>query len=209
MNYIELRDCVLAGAKDLIQREEELSRLDAYVGDGDHGVTIRIGFTKVIKSLESEEAKNPFDVLFIAATALADVMGGAIGPILASFYLGMGTSVQGKDNLNLKDLADMFASGLSSLQDLGGAKPGDRTLVDALAPYVKVLQEAPAGTSLKAAMMQAAEAARAGTQATSKMIAKLGRARNLGEKSLGYVDAGATSMSYFLTAFANQVADNA
>jgi phosphoenolpyruvate---glycerone phosphotransferase subunit DhaL len=206
MNYIELRDAVLAGAKDLIQREEELSRLDAYVGDGDHGVTIRIGFTRVIKSLESEEAKTPFDVLFIAATALADVMGGAIGPILASFYLGMGTAVQGKDELSLPDLADMFASGLASLQDLGGAKPGDRTLVDALAPAVQVLQEAPAGASIKSAMMQAAAAAEAGAQATSNMIARLGRARNLGAKSLGYVDAGATSMSYFLRAFANQIA---
>jgi phosphoenolpyruvate---glycerone phosphotransferase subunit DhaL len=206
MNYIELKDAILAGARDLIQREEELSRLDSYVGDGDHGVTIRKGYLKVIKSLESEPAKNPFDVLFITATALADVMGGAIGPILASLFLGMGSSVQGKDELSLKDVADMFSSGLASLQEIGGAKPGDRTLVDALAPAVQALQDAPAGTSIKTALLQASAAAAEGTKATANMVAKLGRAKNLGAKSLGYIDAGATSMSYFLQAFANQIA---
>jgi dihydroxyacetone kinase-like protein len=207
MDVHELKDAILAGANDLVQREEELSRLDTYVGDGDHGVTIRKGFSNVIKALDEENAATPFDVLFISATALADVMGGAIGPILASLFLGMGTAIKGKDEIDVQDLARMFGNGLASLQDLGGAKPGDRTMVDALAPAVQALQEAPAGTSMKAAMTKAAERAYEGAQATAKMVAKMGRARFLGERSLGYVDAGATSISYFLRAFADQIKD--
>lgn len=204
MNYSEFKNTLLACADDLIEREQELSQLDSYVGDGDHGVTIRKAYMNIRKSVEDENPADISGILMSGAMALANTAGGAIGPILSTFYMGMSISVMGKDELGVSDLAEMFAAGLASIQDMGGAKPGDRTMVDALYPAVEALKNTTA-TDVKTAMTEAADKAYEGAQATAGMVAKLGRAKNLGERSLGYVDAGSMSTYYFFRAFADNL----
>lgn len=201
MNFKQCRNALIASAKDLILREEELSRLDSFVGDGDHGVTIRKGYQNVLSRLESEDPQSISALFYCASMAMANTAGGAIGPILSSFFLGLSSSTKGKEELKVSDLADMFAMALANIQELGGAQPGDRTMVDALYPMVCSLQQTKE-TDEKKALREAAEKACEGAKATAKMVAKKGRARYLAEKSLGYVDAGATSMAYFIRAFA-------
>ena len=109
---------------------------------------------------------------------------------------------KGKEELGVKDLADMFANGLARVQDLGGAKPGDCTMVDTLLPFVESLKNA--GTDdLKEALQQAAQKGFEGSESTRDMIPKLGRAKNLAERAIGYIDAGSRSMYYFLKGFAD------
>lgn len=202
MRAEELKRAVLAAADDIIGRETELSQLDSFVGDGDHGVTVRKGYQRVRKGILEGDPKTPHAIMLSAGMELADTTGGAIGPILASMFLGFATAVEGKEELGVKDLAAMFDKGLQSVQELGGAKPGDCTMVDAFYPFVQSLKNAETD-DVKAALLAAAEKAYEGSEATRDMVPRLGRARNLGERAIGYVDAGSRSMYYFLKAFAD------
>ncbi|MBR4828060.1 MAG: DAK2 domain-containing protein, partial [Oscillospiraceae bacterium] len=104
----DLRRAVFAGADMIIERETELCSLDAFVGDGDHGVTVRKGYQKVKAAIEEDDPKTMGDLMMSAGMGLADTAGGAIGPILASMFLGFASAIMGKDELGVKDLADMF-----------------------------------------------------------------------------------------------------
>ena len=202
MKFEDVKRALLACCDDLIAREIELSELDALVGDGDHGVTIRKGYMTVKKAIEEEEANTISDLFFNAGMALADTAGGAIGPILASMFIGFSTSTKGEEELGVKELAAMFAGGLAGVQNLGGAKPGDCTMVDSLYPFVESLKNA--GTdNVKEALEAASQKALEGSDATKNMQARLGRARNLRERSIGFIDAGSRSMYYFLKAFSD------
>ncbi len=202
MKFEDVKRALLACCDDLIAREIELSELDALVGDGDHGVTIRKGYMTVKKAIEEEEANTISDLFFNAGMALADTAGGAIGPILASMFIGFSTSTKGEEELGVKELAAMFAGGLAGVQNLGGAKPGDCTMVDSLYPFVESLKAAETD-DIKEALEAASQKALEGSDATKNMQARLGRARNLRERSIGFIDAGSRSMYYFLKAFSD------
>ncbi len=198
----DLKRAVFAGADNIIDRETELCQLDAFVGDGDHGVTVRKGYQKVKAAIEEDNPTTLNGVMMSAGMGLADTAGGAIGPILASMFLGFAASLTGKTELGVKDLADMFESGLNRVQGLGGAQPGDCTMVDTLYPFVQSLKNATTD-DVKEALEAAAQAGFEGSEATRDMIPKLGRARNLAERAIGYIDAGSRSMYYFLKGFAD------
>lgn len=204
MTYQEVKRALLAAAGDLTGREEELSRLDAYVGDGDHGTTIRKAFQRLIDDEEKAQSADFMSLFMTAAMAMMNTAGGAIGPILSSMFMGFSESTAGKAELAVADLADMFEQGMLSVQEMGGAKPGERTMLDALYPAVQSLRGDATGDD-HAALCAAADAARVGAESTAQMVAVRGRAKNLAERSLGYVDAGATSMSYFIRAFADSM----
>ena len=202
MKLEDLKRAVFAGADNVISRELELCELDSVVGDGDHGITVRKGYQKVERSIEEQNPDTMSGLMLSAGLGLADTAGGAIGPILATMFLGFSDSLKGKEELGVSDLADMFAAGLDRIQDLGGAKAGDCTMVDTLLPFVESLRNA--GTEdVKAALEAAAEKGFEGSESTRDMIPKLGRAKNLAERAIGYLDAGSRSMYYFLKGFAD------
>jgi dihydroxyacetone kinase phosphoprotein-dependent L subunit len=202
MKLEDLKRAVFAGADNVISRELELCELDSVVGDGDHGITVRKGYQKVERSIEEQDPDTMSGLMLSAGLGLADTAGGAIGPILATMFLGFSDSLKGKEELGVSDLADMFAAGLDRIQDLGGAKAGDCTMVDTLLPFVESLRNA--GTEdVKAALEAAAEKGFEGSESTRDMIPKLGRAKNLAERAIGYLDAGSRSMYYFLKGFAD------
>lgn len=202
MKLEDLKRAVFAGADNVISRELELCELDSVVGDGDHGITVRKGYQKVERSIEEQDPDTMSGLMLSAGLGLADTAGGAIGPILATMFLGFSDSLKGKEELGVSDLADMFAAGLDRIQDLGGAKAGDCTMVDTLLPFVESLRNA--GTEdVKTALEAAAEKGYEGSESTRDMIPKLGRARNLAERAIGYLDAGSRSMYYFLKGFAD------
>ena len=202
MKLEDLKRAVFTGADNVISRELELCELDSVVGDGDHGITVRKGYQKVERSIEEQDPDTMSGLMLSAGLGLADTAGGAIGPILATMFLGFSDSLKGKEELGVSDLADMFAAGLDRIQDLGGAKAGDCTMVDTLLPFVESLRNA--GTEdVKAALEAAAEKGFEGSESTRDMIPKLGRAKNLAERAIGYLDAGSRSMYYFLKGFAD------
>ena len=158
--------------------------------------------------LEANRAgKNTKALLYDVAWAVMSIHGGSTGPLFGSFFMGMSDAAGEADSLNCGQVAAMFESGLAAVRKQTQAQIGDKTMIDALAPAVEVLRRA-ADESADAAtaMKQAAEAAAAGAKATAKMQAKFGRAKNLGERTIGHVDPGATSISLIFQAFAEALA---
>lgn len=186
-------------AEKFNQECQALNQLDAAVGDGDHGFTISRAFAAADHALrnDDEELGGLFDA---AAEALAENAGGAIGPLLAAFFAEGGLTLRGKQTCSKEDLAAFFEGGLKAVMQVGGAEPGQKTLVDAIVPAVQALRDAQY-PSLSAALDAAEKAAWAGALATQDMVAVHGRAHFLGERSKGYQDAGATSFAMIVGCF--------
>jgi len=178
---------------ELTERTDELNALDTAVGDGDHGFTVAAAFVAAETATRPQfsDLGQGFDA---AARSLAESSGGAIGPLLAAFFAEGGVTLSGKTEATATDLYHFFQGGLEAVKSVGGAKPGQKTLIDALAPAVSAMAKHTGGT-LTAAVSAAAAAARQGAQATRQMVAAHGRARFLGERSQGYQDPGATSIA--------------
>lgn len=180
------------------ERENEFSQLDAVIGDGDHGTAIVTAFTAAVKSAEKgTEFKTMLNDMGFAIMLETS---GSTSTLLGAFFLGMSDGSSGSE-LDAKGMKDMFASGLANVQKQTQAKPGDKTMMDALVPAVEAIQEY-ASDNLKEMMEAGADAALKGAEATVDMKANFGRARNYGERSIGYADSGATSWSCMFAAFA-------
>ncbi|MCB2210398.1 dihydroxyacetone kinase subunit L [bacterium] len=177
-----------------------LNQLDAAVGDGDHGDTMARGFRAAARAAAASES-DIAGLFTEVSNALAEQTGGAIGPLLAAFF-GEGALVfDKKQQIGLSELTEFFRRGYDAVQVVGKAQPGDKTLLDALAPAVATMEEKQ-GQSLTAALDGAVASAEAGVAATREMQAEEGRARFLGERSMGHPDPGATSFWLIIKAFA-------
>ena len=195
----DLRRMLISGADRVVENEQYLCRLDSVVGDGDHGVTAARGFSKVEKVLGETPFENIGGMMKGVGKALSETMGGAIGPIMGSIFLGAGNYAGDKTELSEEEFGAMMRAGCENVKKLGGAKPGDKTLVDSLEPAVCMLEEV---GEFRETMIKAADAAMAGAEATKDMVARKGRARFMGERSKGHQDAGATTFAILLRAMA-------
>lgn len=199
-----------AMAEAVMTQRDHLSALDSTVGDGDHGVSLAKALGEAARQATALGDPSPESVLHTAGSVVQNTMGGVSGILLGAFFLGMARAVTGRPSATLSDVAEMLAAGLSEVQRRGKAGRGDKTMVDALAPAVKAAQTADAeGQPLVVGAQQIAESARLGAKSTKGMVAKFGRAKFLGERSLGYQDAGATSMSIMLSALAETLKGDA
>lgn len=196
---IETFKCMLDNALTHIKaREEEFSKLDAVIGDGDHGTAIVTALSAVTKS-----AKNGTEFKSMLGDMGMGVMlevSGSTSTLLGAFFLGMSDHAQGTE-LDAEGVKKMFAGGLANVQQQTQAKQGDKTMMDALIPAVEAMQ-ASDSEDIKEIMSAAAIAAIHGAEATVDMKANFGRARNYGERSIGYMDSGAASWSCMFAAFA-------
>lgn len=206
IGYDALVSMLAAAAEQIREHRDHLSKLDSYGGDGDHGTTMARGMNLIEQAAESDDSGTPSELLTSVSWAIMGVDGGATGPLLGMLFMGMSEAVEGKDALDAASVAAMFEAGLATLQKNTRAKPGDKTLLDALVPAVEALQQAAdEGAEVPAALARAAEAADRGAQATTDMQARFGRARNIGEASKGHPDPGATSMALLFKGFAEAV----
>jgi phosphoenolpyruvate---glycerone phosphotransferase subunit DhaL len=204
MEYLTLeraRSWIKAAALLIAENASMLTQLDTAIGDGDHGENMMRGFTAVEKKLE---AANPADLpaLFkmVGMTLLSSV-GGASGPLYGGFFLELGKSSAGKDQLNKNEVGQILANGLADIQRRGKAQLGDKTMVDALTPAIDTFRAAPDG-ELGPALQAAADRAKLAAESTIPLQARKGRASYLGERSIGHQDPGATSSWLLLRALA-------
>jgi phosphoenolpyruvate---glycerone phosphotransferase subunit DhaL len=181
-----------AGA--IAQQRQELVRLDTAIGDGDHGTNMDRGMRAAVEKLEATDGDDIGALLKAVGMALVSKVGGAAGPLYGTLFLQMGTATAGKTELDLAGWTAALEAGVKGVQARGKAEPGDKTMIDALAPAVEALQ---AGSELGDALRASADAARAGMEATVPLEARRGRASYLGPRSVGHQDPGATS-SYLL-----------
>ena len=179
-----------------------LTQLDAAIGDGDHGINMTRGFEAVGKALAAQSPDAPPGrVLVLAGKTLVATVGGASGPLWGSAFRAAGRSLGDADGFDGEGLAAALDAALAAVVDLGAAQPGDKTMVDALAPATATLRERlAAGDSVAEAVGAAADAAEAGALATTPMQARKGRASYLGERSIGHQDPGATSAALIMRA---------
>jgi dihydroxyacetone kinase-like protein len=201
VNREDVRRWVEIAAGRIHDQRDWLTELDKEIGDGDHGINMDRGFQKVLQQLEGSDAADIATVLKITAMALISSVGGASGPLYGTFFLRAAGACAGMDDLDTAEVAAFLRAGLGGVQQRGRAEPGDKTMVDALAPAVEALETAAArGVLLRDAMAAAVEAAAGGVAATVPMVARRGRASYLGDRSAGHQDPGATSSHLVLDA---------
>ena len=201
-----LGQMILAAVEKIRANHQELSRLDSATGDGDHGTTMLRAMDAVSKAVAEAGEGDIKSLLHGIGWGIMCADGGSTGPLLGSLFMGMSEGAGDAESLDCAALAATFEAGLASMQKQSKAQVGDKTMMDALIPAVESLRTAAdAGANPAAAMQQAAEAARKGAEATKDMQAKFGRARNLGERTLGNIDPGATSISYLFEGFSESI----
>lgn len=188
---------VAAISASITNARDELNRLDSALGDGDHGTSLSVAFEDAADQIAALERPTPSSVLSTTAQSLMNRMGGASGALYGTLFLRAGMTTKEKVRLSKVDMNTFWRAALDGVMARGKAQPGDKTMIDALQPAVDAFA---AGTTLDDSFKQAAEAAEAGAQATLKMVARHGRARFVGERSLGHVDAGARSIAIMFMA---------
>ncbi|GGR95826.1 dihydroxyacetone kinase subunit L [Streptomyces humidus] len=177
-----------------VDREaDRLTALDSPIGDADHGSNLRRGFTAVTAALEEESPETPGAVLTLAGRRLISTVGGASGPLYGTLLRRTGKALGDAAEVDERLFAEALRAGVDAVMQLGGAAPGDKTMIDALVPAVDRLADG---------FGAARSAAEQGAEATTPMLARKGRASYLGERSIGHQDPGATSSALLIAALA-------
>jgi len=194
---------------DTIENEKEyLSELDGAIGDGDHGVNMAKCFREVKKKLAESSAEDVGTLFKDVGMVVMNSVGGAMGALYGTFFLKLSQASAGKSEVNLNDLVGIFQTGEQGILDIGKANLGDKTLVDTLSPAVRAIEAAEKdGKPLAGALADFEQAAKQGMESTRDMLAKMGRASRLGERTIGHQDAGATSCYFILRSLASAVTD--
>lgn len=180
--------------------EQELTEIDSKFGDADHGLTM----TKIAGAISAavEAADGGIQsMLDDAAMAVMTLNGGSAVPLWNTWLDGMQEAAPEGEEIDAAGLRAMFANAFAEIDDMSGAKVGDKTMMDALIPASEAIA-AYAGEDEQELFSAAAEAAAAGAEATKGFVSKFGRAKSYGEKTIGTADAGATSMAYFFRGLA-------
>ena len=195
---------IRAFAAEVSANKEQLTQLDAAVGDGDHGINMDRGMSAVVAKVDAASDEQDIGALLkTVGMTLVSTVGGAGGPLYGTLFLQMGTAVSGKDELGPDDWAAALEAGIAGVQARGKAESGDKTMIDALIPGRDALKSALAeGASFEDALRQSADAAGQGMRDTIPLVARKGRASYLGERSAGHQDPGATSSHLLLEAAA-------
>ncbi|GGX32299.1 dihydroxyacetone kinase subunit DhaL [Streptomyces lomondensis] len=187
------RRWMTATAASVDREAERLTALDSPIGDADHGSNLQRGFTAVTAALEKEAPGTPGGVLTLAGRQLISTVGGASGPLYGTLLRRTGKALGDAAEVSEEQLAEALRAGVDAVMTLGGAAPGDKTMIDALVPAVDAL-----GDSFAAARAAAEE----GAVATTPLQARKGRASYLGERSIGHQDPGATSSALLIAGLA-------
>ncbi|WP_406444336.1 dihydroxyacetone kinase subunit DhaL [Streptomyces sp. NBC_00631] len=178
------RRWMAATAASVDREAERLTALDSPIGDADHGSNLQRGFKAVVAALEKDAPETPGAVLTLAGRRLISTVGGASGPLYGTLLRSTGKALGDAAEVSEGELAEALRAGVDKVMALGGAAPGDKTMIDALVPAVDAL-----GDGFGAARA----AAEQGAEATIPLQARKGRASYLGERSIGHQDPGATS----------------
>lgn len=196
-----LREGLRSAAQALITSAPQLTQMDQVVGDGDLGISLERGARAVREALPSYPLDDPAATLHGLGVTLQRALGGTSGPLYAAFFLrAAGTLRHGRAD-DAKTWAVAFLAGCGAIAELGGAAPGDRTMLDALLPAAEAFRQAvDAGQPAVDALRAAATAAAAGARATAEMMPRRGRSSYLGARALGHPDPGAEAVAVWLSA---------
>lgn len=203
----DIAQLFVAMADKIEQEKDHLSALDGVIGDGDHGVTMSIGFQAVDNALKDQTHQTPSDVFNLAAKTFLNAVGASAGPLYATAFMRAGAALKGQDSLRPEALADAVIAMSDGIAHRGKAGIGEKTMVDAWAPAAEAAATQRSSGSFTTIMKAAADAAWQGADGTAEMVATKGRSANLGERSLGHVDPGAASAAILLATMRDWLAN--
>jgi len=190
----------------ILAHEADLESLDRAIGDGDHYINMKRGATAIVEMQAELQALSTELALNKIGMKLLSTIGGASGPLLASFFMGMAKVIKEHNNTDISTSAAAFAAGVDTIRQRGKADVGEKTMLDVLVPVSKqFLSMAAQNCSAKeiaAALMQTAEQ---GMLSTKDLIATKGRASGLGERAIGHIDPGAKSCQLMIEAVCNLI----
>ena len=201
------RKVVLAQVQTIFENKAHLSEVDGKIGDGDHGINMAKGFNLIKDRLGDKEVSLSEGLGLIGKTLMTEI-GGSMGPLYGTFFIQMSLKSKDKPQTDARLFGEMLKAARDGLEDVGGAKIGDKTLMDAVIPAEEAYQAAvDAGASFQEAPEKMTEAANKGKDSTINLVAKIGRSARLGERSRGVLDAGATSAALILQTFARVMSE--
>jgi dihydroxyacetone kinase-like protein len=191
----------------VVENQAYLTELDSAIGDADHGSNMTRGMNAVMEKLAAAGAPTGVDQLGkLVGMTLVSSVGGASGPLYGTFFLRLGTTAGVVASLDATTLGAALRAGLEGIVSRGNARPGDKTMVDAMTPALEALEASLAeGGDLAAAVDAARAAAERGRDETLPLVARKGRASYLGDRSAGHLDPGAASTSMLFSALADAV----
>ncbi|MBX3540163.1 MAG: dihydroxyacetone kinase subunit DhaK [Chelatococcus sp.] len=194
---------IRAGCEVLLAAEDRLTEMDRHVGDGDIGRSLAQGAEAVLARLDAMPGYATYAVLRELSLTIRRAVGGTSGPLYAAMALSASNSLKEANGDASASLAAAFSTAVASVARLGGAKAGDRTMVDALLPAAEAIAR---GGGVATQLAAAAEAASLGAARTAEMMPRRGRSSYIGERALGYPDPGAEAVALWLKAAAASVA---
>jgi dihydroxyacetone kinase-like protein len=190
------------------EKKDYLSRLDTEIGDGDHGFGISNGFRCVYQKLDEFMKEGTGDFLKRCGFEIIKVVGGASGAVFGTLFIGMASyynkNLAGKQELSLDDMTHMLKEALDAIKKRGGAQAGDKTMIDAFEPALNELEKGvEENLTFSGAFERACKSALQGAENTKNMVGKRGRAKNVGERGIGYIDPGSMSMAIIFRTMAD------
>ena len=199
VNTKQILAIVAAIARRMEAEKDFLTQLDNEIGDGDHGINLARGFRSVQEKLSTWTDKDIGAIFKGVGMELVSTVGGASGPLYGTAFMKAGNVCKGKTELTDADIVAAFNAAVGGVQMRGKAVEGEKTMLDALCPALKIFKaDIDDGKTLIESLMAAVEAAANGVEFTKTIIATKGRAAYLGERSLGHQDPGATSSLFML-----------
>ena len=194
-----LKRSIESACQALIGAEPELTEMDRIVGDGDLGASMNRAATVVRDSLGSYPLDDLSATLKALGHTLRRELGGSSGPLYGTLFLRCGNILEHFNSIGLEQWAEALDQGCNAISELGGARAGDRTMLDALVPFTDSFKRMERGMS-REALLVAVEAAERGVEETAQMTPRLGRSSYLGDRVLGHPDPGAKAIAIWLRA---------
>jgi dihydroxyacetone kinase phosphoprotein-dependent L subunit len=201
----DFREMMVFVAGRIAEEAAHLNALDAAIGDGDHGITMQLGFEAVTRKLDELDMQTGIDNLLVeAGMAFMAATGGASGVVFGKMFMAGGRALKGLQQLGPPEFKSLLKAMESSVSSSGKVKPGDKTVLDAVAGAFQTIADSEA--TLLEVFTQAATASEAAAQGTANILCRVGRASRLGDRALGHPDPGAVSFSIILRAMADWLA---
>ena len=197
MKAEDLKRALIRVCDKILDNEDKLTAADAYIGDGDHGIGMTRGFKEAKVKLESTFSEDIAIYFDVVGDALFLKSGGASGAIFGTLFKTIAESTKNSQYLTVGLLHLSLQSALDAVMKLGGAVPGDKTMVDALHPACKISNTE---MTLIDALKAITDAALKGVENTKQMVAKHGKAKSLGDRAVGYPDPGSITLSLIFSA---------
>ena len=188
-----LREFLIQASGDIAQAKEELTRLDAQAGDGDLGVNMEAGFQAVADQFEKERPETLQKAFLMAAMTINSVSPSTLGTMISVVFKSFSKDCEERKEIDSEYFSVMLKNAAKKMMNLGGAKPGDKTILDSLCPYMDFVAEHEHDGRIL--WREAAQKAKEAADATAQLVPSVGRARMYGEKAKGIRDGGAVLFS--------------